>query len=299
VRAEWVPTDEYYRAIIAAPDVEARRRLFSEKFIRPWKPMMDMLGGMFNADPADEFAVARAWAWVLPEDLTEAPDALRKLEEADAWAVAARALSEGAARFEPYADRLEMDSVEGWLVIADPARADPMGRGYTGAIDFTQPRMVAQFDTPNDYNLPRLPGLVVHELHHLIRLRLFPWDAQATSVADYVVHEGMAESFAASLYGEDIVGYYVTDFAEAELDTARALVRDGLEETGFDVIRGYIFGDHLAEKFGFSKAGMPAYGGYAIGYRVVQAYLKRTGATVEEATLQPAGEIIRQSGFFD
>jgi hypothetical protein len=27
------------------------------------------------------------------------------------------------------------------------------------------------------------------------------------------------------------------------LETAKALIRDGLEETGFDVIRGYIFGD--------------------------------------------------------
>ena len=30
------------------------------------------------------------------------------------------------------------------------------------------------------------------------------------------------------------------------LEKAKALIRDGLERTGFDVIRGYIFGDTLA-----------------------------------------------------
>jgi uncharacterized protein YjaZ len=43
---------------------------------------------------------------------------------------------------------------------------------------------------------------------------------------------------------------------------------------------------------------MPTYGGYAIGYRVVQAYLKRTGSSVKEATFVPAAEIVAESGYF-
>ena len=297
-RTHWINTDEFYREIIAAPDSVTRERLYRERFIRPWKPMMDMLAPMFHADPSDDLAVARAWAWLLPDDLTETPDALRKLEAADAWTVAARALAEGAAQFDGYADRLPIESVEGWLVIANPARADPIGRGYTGGIDFTQPRLIAQFDTPNDTNLPRLPGLVAHELHHVIHLRVFPWNMATTSVADYIVHEGMAESFAAALYGADSVGYYVTEFDESELATAKALIGAGLDKTGFDVIRAHIFGDHFAEQFGLPKIGMPAFGGYAIGYRVVQAYLNRTGQSVADATFVPAGEIVRESGFF-
>lgn len=176
---------------------------------------MDMTAGMFNADPSDDFAVARAWAWLLPEDLAETPGALRSLEDAGAWRVGGDALA-------------------------------------------------------------KLPGAVVHELHRLIRLRLFPWNMAATSVADYIIYEGMAESFATSLFSEEVVGYYVTDFDDDQLETARALVRDGLDETGFNIIRGY-----------------------AIGYRVVQAYLQRTGTTVEEATFLTADEVIRQSSFFD
>lgn len=298
MKATFVNTNDYYHHIIDAPDLPTRQQRYRALFLQPWKPMMDMLGPMFNADPAGDFAVARAWAWLLPEDLAEVPDALRVLEAADAWNVAADALAEGAARFAPYADRLPIDSVEGWLVLADPARADPIMRGYTGAVDWTHPRLVGQYDTPNEYNLPRLPGLVVHEMHHLVRLRLFPWDMRGTSVGDYIIHEGLAESFATALFGADKVGYFVSDFDAAEVETARRLIGEGVNRTGFDVIRAYIFGDYWAERLGLPKVGMPTYGGYAIGYHVVQAYLERTGDAIEAATFLPADTIIRESGFF-
>lgn len=298
MKTEWIATNDFYHQIIAAPGAAARERLYHQLFIEPWRPMMEMMAGMFNAGTVDDFAVARAWGWLLPEDLAETPDALRKLEAAGAWSTGAAALAEGLARFAPYADRMPFDTASGWLVVADPARSNPIGRGYTGAIDWTQPRLLVQVDTPNDYTLPRLPGAAVHELHHLIRLRLFPWDMDKTSVADYIIHEGLAESFAAALYGEAVLGYYVTDFNEAELETARKLIGDSLHKTGFNVIRGYIFGDSLAERHRFQAVGMPDYGGYAIGYRVVQAYLQRTATSIEEATFQPADVIVSQSGFF-
>ncbi len=111
---------------------------------------------------------------------------------------------------------LPFDSVEGWLVVADPQRADPTGRGYTGAVDFMEPRLVAQYDTVTPQNLRALPGAVVHEFNHLVRLRVFPWDMRTTSVADYIIHEGVAESFAGALFGEAALGFYVTDFDDAQ-----------------------------------------------------------------------------------
>lgn len=176
----------------------------------------------------------------------------------------------------------------------DASRADSFGRGYTGGVDWTAPRFVAQFFEANDYTIPRLPGAAVHELHHLIRLRVFPWDMAVTTVADYIVHEGLAESYAAALFGEDVVGYYVTDIAEAELATARELIRDGLAKTGFGQIRNYIFGDRVIQ----GDLGMPDYGGYAVGYHVVQAYLQRTGSSIVDATFVSAQEIVRASGYF-
>ena len=171
MKTTWINTNDAYHQIIAAPDMATRAHLYRELFIQPWKAMMDKTASMFNVDPADDFAVARTWAWLLPEDLTETPEALQQLEAARGGQVGVEALAEGAARFEPEADRIPFDAVTGWLMVAAPARSNPIGQGYTGSIDWTQPRFIAQFDTPNDYNIPRLPGLVVHELHHLKTVR--------------------------------------------------------------------------------------------------------------------------------
>ena len=298
MKAQFVRTDTIYHDIINAPDNETRRQIYREKLIQPWKPMMDMVSGMWGQEATDDFAGARMWAWVLPEDLTSTPDALQKLEDANAWQVATDALNKGVAAFALFADRIALDEVEGWLVVSDPQRADPIGRGYTGAIDFMQPRFICQYDTPTEKNLRALPGCVVHEFNHIVRGRIMPWDMSKVSVADYIVHEGLAESFAAELFGKEVVGYYVTEIAADQLAIAKSLIADGLDKTGFDVIRSYIFGEHWAEKLNLPRIGMPDFGGYAVGYHVVQAYLKRTGCTVAEATFIPAQTIVRESGYF-
>ncbi|MCB0034899.1 MAG: hypothetical protein KDE51_12790, partial [Anaerolineales bacterium] len=253
MKAQVIPTNEIYHEIIAAPDLATRQALYKQKFVAPFEQMMQM----FSRDPNDVFSAARAWAWLLPEDLDTVPEQLVKLEAADAWQVAADALHQAAVSFEPYADKIPFDTVTGWLMVADPKRSMPIGRGYTGAMDWYRPQVIGQFDTPNEYNLPRIPGLMVHEMHHLIRMAIFPWNMQTTSVADYIVIEGTAESLAAALFGEEIVGYYVTDISAEDLAIARELIGQNLEACGFDVIRRYIFGDSIsAQHQGTEPLGM-------------------------------------------
>jgi uncharacterized protein YjaZ len=43
---------------------------------------------------------------------------------------------------------------------------------------------------------------------------------------------------------------------------------------------------------------VPPFAGYALGYQVVQAYLKRSGKKVVETFFVPAAEIIAESQFF-
>ena len=303
MNAKMINTNAIYHEIINAPDDATRKALFADKLARPWGQMLGMMAGMFGGDvPQDEterlLAGTKTWHWLQPEQLTTVPDVLTKLETANAWDIAEKALQKGVACFDPYADRISFDEVEGWLMLADAEGVDPIGRGYTGATDWTAPRFVAQFDTVNDYNLSRLPGLVVHEMHHLIRFNIFPFGMQ-TSVADYIVAEGLAESFAAALFGEQIVGYYVTDISNDDLKIARTLIGENLTVTGFDKIRAYIFGDQNAGQWGWEKIGMPAFGGYAVGYHVVQAYMQRTGKSIEATTFVSGEEICAESGYFD
>ncbi|MCB8943269.1 MAG: hypothetical protein H6658_05900 [Ardenticatenaceae bacterium] len=296
MKTKWIPTNEYYHQILDAPDGATRQQLYVDCLMRPWQPMM----AMFGNDPSDPLAGARRWNWLLPDQVEEIADLLAQLETADAWTIGQQAIHEGAARFSPYQDRIPFDTVEGWLMLADPARSYGTAGGYTGATDWLEPRFVGQYWEPNEYNLRCLPGLVVHEMHHLIRFRLYPWDMMKTSVADYVVLEGMAESMATAVFGPDVLGFYVTQADTAALDTARQLIGANLEATGFNTIRGYIFGDDMAAEWGFEPVGgMPQYGGYAVGYHLVQAFLQRTGLTIEEATFLPTAEIVAGSGFFD
>jgi uncharacterized protein YjaZ len=296
----WILTNEYYHRILDTSDGDIRQQLYLDLFVQPWKQMMDMVGGRFGSNGSDDpLAGAKAWNWLLPQQTAEIAAMLEKMETADAWAEGHEALIEAAARFEPYADRIPFDTVEGWLVLAEPAKSHSFEKGYTGATDWMSPRLIGQFWEPNEYNLPRIGGLLAHEMHHLIRLKAFPWDMMNTTVADYIVLEGTAESFAGSLFGEDKIGYFIVEYEQEDFDTARRLIGEGLHKTGFNVIRSYIFGDTLAEQSGFEPlGGMPTYGGYTIGYHVVQAYLKRSGRTIEEATFVSADEIVAESGFF-
>ena len=299
MKTTFVPTNETYRRILSAPDAETRARVYLDELVQPWKPMMDMFSAQFGGAADDPLAGARAWHWLLPDQVEAMAAMLEKLEGAEAWQVGGDALARAAACFEPHAARLRFDAITGWLVLADPQTSNQYEDGYTGATDWTQPRFIGQFWDPKPENLARLPGLVAHEMHHLIRLSAFPFGPQ-TSVADYIILEGTAESLATALFGERVLGAYVRAFDPANLETAKRIIAGGLDVTGFNAVRGYIFGDDLAERSGAVPAGgMPLYGGYAVGYSVVQAFLDRTGVGIEEATFLPAREIIERSGFFE
>jgi uncharacterized protein YjaZ len=299
LKINWIRTDEYYRRLLDEPDPAARCQLYLDLFVEPWRPMMQMLARPSGDAPADPLDGARAWAWLLPDQTETIAALLGRMQAGEAWERGGAALELAAERLAPFGERIPFAEVTGWLVLADPARSNPLEHGYTGATDFLSPRLIGQFWEPDAANLARLPGLLAHELHHLVRRAAFPWDMQRTSVADYIVLEGTAESFAAALFGADVVGSYVTDVRGDDLEAARRLIGQGLDVTGFNAIRSYVFGDAVAERFGFAPlGGMPTYGGYAVGYHVVQAFLTRSGRSIEEATFLPAAEIVAGSGYF-
>ena len=294
-----IPTDQYYREIISCADDNQRNERYLQWFVEPWKQMMDVMRTQFGAPSEDAFEGARIWRWLLPDQVEETKALLKEMENANAWQMAEKAMQKAAACFEPYADQIPFDEITGWLVLSNPVETSASVFGYTGATDWFNPRFICQYWDPKPENMLRLGGTVSHEMHHLIRNRVYPFGPQ-TSVADYIIVEGMAESFATSIYGEECLGRYVSDITETDLQISRQLMSKALNETGFDVIRGYIFGDKIAQTSGAKVVGgMPAFGGYAVGYHVVQAYLKRSGKSIEEATFIPSMEIIDQSGYFD
>ena len=294
MKIDWKATNETYHAIIHAQTLDEKEALYREHFLQPWQTMMQMVGG--GAESDDEFSGARAFAWHTPDELDHIPDALTQLENANAWQIGKDALHTGIRAFDDY--DLPFDTVEGWLMLGVPERNHAQGDGYTGAIDFTYPRFICQYFEPHARNIKALSGAVVHELNHLIRLRIQPWDMMNTTVGDYIIHEGIAESFATACFGEDVLGFYASDISDDDLVVAKTRVGNNLDVKGFNQIRGYIFGDSMASEWGFDPVGMPNFGGYAVGYRVVQAFLANTDYSIQVATYLPAEQIIAESGYF-
>lgn len=64
------------------------------------------------------------------------------------------------------------------------------------------------------------------------------------TLSQYLAVEGMAESFASALYGEDFIGPWVTGVTGADLEKTREIIGKNLDVAGFMEVRKYIFGDH-------------------------------------------------------
>ena len=285
------------RAVIATPVLQ-RRAVYRERLVEPLRDYWTMTLRRFAPQMVDEEAMAMKMLWDvdLQADLSEHAQALSRLEQFDAWKQADAALHLAARTFEATGRSCAEEQIMGLVLLGNPHDRIFMelNRGYAGA---QIPGYVVLPIWPNDYNLPRLPAALVHEFNHRFRLSYEPWTL-ATTVGQYIVMEGLAESFAAELYGPEYVGPWVSSLNAEEAARAKTVLGQALEVSGFDQIRAYIFGDETSKQWGGPALGLPHCAGYTIGYQVVQAYLRRTSKTATEATFIPSGEIIEVSGFF-
>jgi uncharacterized protein YjaZ len=290
-----IDAEAAYRRLLAEPDAGRREAIYRAEIVAPFEGLVNFFGG---GDALERFA-----QWGMPLALFEGERRattaalVEQLAAHGAWEQFAQALADADKAFAPYQARLMQTPIQAALLVGDLS-GNPLDRGYTG-FGSIPGWVMTVYGKADDYTLPRLKGTTVHELNHNIRSVVAPINFMEVTLAYYMVMEGLAEAFAAELYGEDLVGYYVTDFNEGEIAQAKTVIGGALNVTGFNAVRGYIFGDALADTYGFPKAGVPPFAGYAIGYRVVQQFRQRTGKSVAEATFLPAEQIIAESGYFE
>ncbi|MDP9487408.1 MAG: DUF2268 domain-containing protein [Actinomycetota bacterium] len=287
-------------AALRAPE-ETREAVYRERVDEPlrsfWEPAM-----RYMPKPSGDSEGGAPSGTVLlgfygPDgDAGEGLEALAKFEEAGSFASCVGALEGAAEALAPGEHGVEVESVAFSLALADPRLPDltERNRGYTGFGGMMGYAAVLAW--PDGYNLARLPSISVHELHHNVRLAFEPW-TPGTTVGQYVVLEGLAEAFAAEALGEELLGPWPNALSEEELEAARPVFRDALEVSGFDEIRGYVFGDWAASRMGYVPRGLPDFAGYAMGYRIVREYLERSGRTAAEATYAPWREIVDGSRY--
>lgn len=94
------------------------------------------------------------------------------------------------------------------------------------------------------------------------------------------------------MFGEGRDGRWVRETSPRTLrDIVRPLVRNHL---GMGDFSSCLYCDEIMALRGGRPVGMPYCGGYACGYTLIRHYLKKTGASVYEATVTPTGETLRR-----
>ena len=298
MKFEIVDTQAAYVRLLSEPDSATREAIFREQLVESFSGLVRVFGG------GDALAMFANWGLSL--DLfsdgqrAQTQAVVDGLAAANGWQRSADSLVRGREAFAPYAERVPLQSTVFGLFVANLGRGPVDMEGYTG-FGGVPGYIMTVYGKATPFNLERIEACTVHELHHNIWSTLFPKNFMTeTTVGDYMMMEGLAESFGAELYGAEMLGPWVTRFDETRLAETKATLAAHLNDTGFNTIRGYIFGD-LAENeaFGLPRVGVPPYTGYAVGYWVVQAYLARHGGSVVDASFVPAEQIIAESGYFE
>ncbi|MBA2728910.1 MAG: hypothetical protein H0U49_12150 [Parachlamydiaceae bacterium] len=166
-----------------------------------------------------------------------------------------------------------------------------LNRGFSGFGGI--PGFIILILSPTDFVLERIEPLVAHEFHHNLRYMIDPWPCDMNiSVGKYLLDEGMAEMFAAELYGEEMIGHWSTGLSSEELARARQIIEPHIAEKGFKNAQAYLFGDPMADTSGYAKTGLPHAAGYAVGYQWVKEYLKKSRKTIFDVTKESTETIM-------
>ncbi len=285
------------RNALAAPEAE-RLAVFGEAMkttLAPfWEPFLRWGPPVDEAvDPA--LQAARRFGFYSPEqDIQAGLAALDRFTATGTWPATVAAMEQSWAALAPAAHGVTLPAVRYTFLLGDPAKLDARTDYYTGVGGF--PGTVLGIAWPTDTNLPRIPAVMAHELHHNVRFSYEPFMPQQVTVGQYIVAEGLAEAFAAEQYGEAMLHPVTTILNDEQITALLPRYSAALNEQGFDVSRAYIFGDWAAQESGYPAMGIPDFAGYCVGYRVVQAFLQQQGISAVAATYLPWQEIAAGSG---
>jgi uncharacterized protein YjaZ len=292
-----ITTDDQIQ-IDVRDDAAALARLFT----LPVSARLEALAEMQEISSFNEAAMARLRhthergdGFRVNADDPRYAQALQQLVDADAWGQLRRQL----ARAWEYQRAVlpgihHPDRIQVTLTLGNPD--DPvftertLGYYGMGAV----PGTIWLVAWPTDYNLTRIGACGVHELVHNLRT---PNIETGFNLAEWVVHEGLAEVFTIEVCGPGSTGGWYSEVTGDELDAAYDRVTGAFDTgNGFGDWTPYVLGDVIAERLGGRPVGVPHMGGYAVGRRIIERYLEATGLKAPHIIARPASEILAGAG---
>jgi len=293
-----VDTISQYDELLEIQDLEKRKDYFRYEMMKPFKQMWSLINVPLKAKQQNGYDVVMASKMLGFADVSDDKnirEGLHILKESNAYTVAENTLEHCITKANNAGLEVNATEIKFGLYVSDPEKLK-LQKGYTGFGGI--PGFITVNIYPNDYNLPRIPAVIAHEFNHNIRFSYFDWDHGNVTVGDYLVIEGLAESFAKELYGTEQLGPWVTSMDKEELEYSTEVISEALDVKGFAEVSSYMFGDEIAAQEGYQPVGLPFCAGYAVGYKAVQAYMEKHDKTIYEATLTSTDEIINGCGLF-
>ncbi|HHT7202320.1 DUF2268 domain-containing protein [Bacillus cereus group sp. TH204-1LC] len=277
---------------------EDKENYYRYSMMKPFEKMWNMINVPLKAKKPNGYDVIMATDMLGYLNVSETEtgrQALENLKEIQALQTAQNTLNHCIEFIEKNNININADELRFGMYIADPKKLE-LQKGYCGFGGI--PGFIQVSIYPNSYNIPKIPAVIAHEFHHNIRFSYFDWDHGDVTVGDYLIIEGLAESFAKELYGEDLLGPWVTSFDKEDLEYSKEVIKDALDIKGFAEVSSYMFGDTIAKEQGYQPVGLSPFAGYAVGYQAVQSFMETNNVGIEEATLLGTDEILSNCELF-
>lgn len=222
---------------------------------------------------------------------------IKRLSSDSLWMDCRKSIEKSLSYFQDNGIDLPVKDYLYTILLAEPENPSIiLSKGYCG--DGGIPGYIFTWLVPTDYTLNRLPVCFAHEVNHNVRFQFIKWKNDIT-LGEMLVSEGLAENFATYLYGEDMVGPWVSETDVQTLNEyIKPIIRKNLGVQGLENLNAYLYGDEIAALQNYSPVGLPYCAGYACGYHLIKHYLRKTGKSIIDATILPASEILNAAEDF-
>ncbi|MFD0590971.1 DUF2268 domain-containing protein [Paenibacillus sp. GCM10027627] len=294
-------SDHIYKKVLQAPQterVEFYRQEMLAPFIKKWEiqhiPFKSAEPGGFDAMTLNDMM------GISPAQLHLFSAEIEALSSDSFWQECEEAVAKSFRLFEEHGVNPPVSRYLFTILLGNPNNPIlMMNEGYTG--DGGIPGYIICSMVPNEYTMPRMKAALAHECNHNVRYQFIEWDFSAVTLGELIVSEGLAEYYATSLFGEELLGPWVSKTSEDTLNKQiKPVLKQKLQLAGFGNITPYLYGDELTQLQNGAPVGMPYCAGYACGYYLIKYYLEKTGKTIYEATIIPADLILKEAeGFWE
>lgn len=294
-------SDHIYQKVAQAPP-EEKLELFRNEMMAPFRKQWEIQQIPFRAEEANGFDVITFNSMMhrAPDQIT--PQISQEIEQISSdsfWSECEHTVRKSLDLFIEHGISLPVSDYLFTIQLGNPDNpALVINEGYSGFGGI--PGFIWGKILPNAYTIPRMKAALAHECNHNVRYQFIQWD-HTVNLGELIVSEGLAGNYATFLFGEELLGPWVTKTNADTLNRhIKPVLREKLQLTGFDQFAAYLYGDEIAKLQNIKPVNMPYSAGYAFGYHLIQYYLRKTGRTIFEATITPAAQILDEvKGFWD